>query len=101
MPFHIETFDKPDHQQMRQQLRPEHLAFLETNAQLLIACGAKLNDDGSNAGGGVYIVDLEERGDAEKFIASDPFHGAGLFAEVRITRWRKAFVDGRSCLPKS
>lgn len=98
MPYIIETFDKPDHQAVRQVHRPAHLEFLERNAQLLLVCGAKLQDDGSDKGGGLYVVDLDTREAAQAFIESDPFYQAELFAEVRITRWRKAYVAGQSFL---
>lgn len=94
MPYIIETFDKPDHQAQRQLHRPEHLAFLEDNKHLLLACGAKLQDDGKDTGGGLYIVDLDTRAAAEAFIAADPFFKADLFDRVTITRWRKAYIDG-------
>ncbi|QGZ63567.1 YciI family protein [Paraburkholderia acidisoli] len=94
MPFLIETFDKPGHADVRLRERDVHLAFLAQHKALLLACGAKLNDDGSNAGGGIYIVDLETREQAEQFIAQDPYTHANLFAEVKIVRWRKAYVDG-------
>ena len=94
MPFLIETFDKPNHQHVRQANRPEHLEYLEANKALLLACGAKLNDDGSDGGGGLYIVDVETREAAQAFIEADPFHKAALFAEVKIVRWRKAYLDG-------
>ena len=101
MPYIIETWDKPDHQQLRQKLRPAHLEFLERHAPKLLACGAKLNDDGSDAGGGLYVIDVDDRAQAQAFIEADPFHAEGLFREVRITRWRKAYLDGRSHLPAS
>jgi len=95
VPFVIETFDKPDHQHVRQATRAAHLAFLERHKDLLLACGAKLADDGSDLGGGLYVVALDTREDAQRFIESDPFHAADLFERVAITRWRKAYVDGR------
>ena len=98
MPYIIETFDKPDHQGVRQAHRPAHLDFLARNAALLLACGAKLQDDGSDMGGGLYVVDLDTREAAQAFIESDPFYQADLFAQVRITRWRKAYVAGQCCL---
>lgn len=98
MPYVIETFDKPDHRHVRASVRPEHLAFLEARKDKLLACGAKLNDDGSDAGGGLYIVDVEDRGAAERFIAEDPFAKAGLFERVVVTRWRKAYYHFESCL---
>jgi len=96
MPFLIETFDKPNHADVRVRERDVHLAFLARNKALLLACGAKLNDDGSNAGGGIYIIDVETREEAERFIAQDPFTLIGLFESVKIVRWRKAYVD-RNC----
>ncbi len=94
MPYIIETFDKPDHQEVRQQHRAAHLEFLDANKGLLLACGAKLQDDGKDAGGGLYIVDLDTREAAQQFIDADPFSQADLFDRVTITRWRKAYVDG-------
>ncbi|CAJ0774083.1 hypothetical protein LMG18090_00283 [Ralstonia mannitolilytica] len=94
MAFFIETFDKPGTAELRLRERDRHLAFLERHRALLLACGAKLNDDGSNAGGGVYVVDVNTRAEAERFIAEDPYALAGLFERVHITRWRKAYVAG-------
>lgn len=95
MPYLIETFDKPNHQHIRQAHRPAHLDFLEENKAKLLACGAKLNDDGSDAGGGLYIVDVETRAEADAFIKADPFYKDGdLFEKIIITRWRKAYLDG-------
>ncbi len=99
MTYFIETFDKPDHQAVRQALRSDHLVFLQAQAHRLLACGAKLQDDGSDAGGGIYIVTADSRDEAQAFIHADPFFKGGLFAEVRIVRWRKAYVDGVCHLP--
>ncbi|MEV0049337.1 YciI family protein [Saccharopolyspora shandongensis] len=98
MPYFIETFDKPDHQQVRLDNRPAHLAFLEEHKELLLACGAKLADDGDAATGGVYLLDVETRAAAGEFIAADPFAKAGLFADVKVLRWRKAYLDGTGYL---
>ncbi|WP_459615929.1 YciI family protein [Bordetella sp. 2513F-2] len=98
MPYIIETFDKPGQLALRQQHRAEHLKFLDEHKHLLLATGAKLNDDGSDAGGGLYIVALESRDEAQRFIDADPFSAAGLFERVTITRWRKAYVDGKCYL---
>ena len=98
MPYLIETYDKPGHHDLRLQAREEHLDYLDANAPLLIACGAKLDDDGDMATGGIYILDVDSRQAAERFIEADPFHQAELFERVAITRWRKAYFDGRNCL---
>lgn len=98
MPWMIETFDKAGGADLRLQLRPAHLAYLEANRARLLACGAKLSDDGLAASGGLYLLDVDSRGEAEAFIARDPFHSGGLFERVFITRWRKAFFDGQNTL---
>ena len=98
MPYIIETFDKPDHQQVRKAVRAAHLTFLEQHKDLLLACGAKLADDGTDLGGGLYVVALDTREEAQRFIEADPFHAAGLFERVTLTRWRKAYVAGECFL---
>lgn len=98
MPWMIETYDKPGSGALRLEVRPEHLDYLETNKELLLACGAKLDDEGGAASGGLYLLALETREQAQAFIAADPFFKAGLFERVFITRWRKAYLDGRNTL---
>lgn len=98
MPYMIETFDKSDSHDLRLEQRQAHLAYLEAHTALLLACGAKLSDDGVIADGGLYLVDLESRADAKRFIEADPFHQAGLFERVEIQRWRQAYLAGRNTL---
>ncbi|MCJ2091504.1 YciI family protein [Methylobacterium sp. J-072] len=98
MPYMIETFDKPGSLDLRKANRAEHLVYLDRIKDRLLACGAKLNDDGSDAGGGLYVVDVDTRAEAEALIQADPFHKVGLFDRVEIKRWRKAYLDGRSYL---
>ncbi|GAA2181108.1 YciI family protein [Brooklawnia cerclae] len=98
MPYLIETYDKPDSFGLRTATRDEHLAFLAANADLLLACGAKIGDDGTGASGGIYLLDVESRTEAETFIAQDPFSKASLFERIYITRWRKAYVAGECYL---
>ncbi|PJI55080.1 hypothetical protein CTI14_08180 [Methylobacterium radiotolerans] len=98
MPYMIETFDRPGSLDVRRANRAEHLVYLDRIKDRLLACGAKLNDDGSDAGGGLYVVDVETRAEAEALIQADPFYRIGLFERVEIRRWRKAYLDGRSYL---
>ena len=98
MPYMIETFDKAGSLDLRKANRAKHLVYLDQIKDRLLACGAKLNDDGSDAGGGLYVVDVDTRADAEALIQADPFFEVGLFERVEIRRWRKAYLDGRSYL---
>jgi hypothetical protein len=95
MPYAILTTDKPDSAALRAKVREEHLKYLDANAHRLLAAGAMTADDGSGGYGGILIVDTDVRQEAEDFIAGDPFTRAGLFAQVKVTRWRKAYFDKR------
>lgn len=95
MPFMINADDRPGTGALRQAVRPDHLAFLVSRQSQLIAAGAKLSDDGERTHGSFYIIDTDDRAEAEAFIAADPYSHAGLFGAVRIERWRKAFFDFR------
>lgn len=96
--FFIRTADKPGQPELRQRIEAEHRAWLDSKAGAIVAAGAILQDDGSDAGGGVYLVEAQDCAGAEAFIHADPFFKAGLFAQVEVLRWRKAYVDGKNLL---
>ncbi|HWQ39309.1 MAG TPA: YciI family protein [Burkholderiales bacterium] len=93
MPYAIQTQDKPDSAEIRAANRAAHLEYLTRNKDKLLAAGALINDDGSGGHGGILIIDTDDRQEAERFVAEDPFTKAGLFEKVTITRWRKAFFN--------
>ena len=98
MPYLIDTYDREHTQALRQALRDEHLDYLEEKKSMLLACGAKLDDEGIKGSGSLYIVDVETRQEAEDFINGDPFTKGGLFERIEIKRWRKAYLNGESFL---
>ena len=93
MPYFIEVRDKPDCKHIRENSLTEHLNYLDENVSIILAAGGLLNDEGTIAVGGFYILDVESREDAENFVNADPFVIAGLFDVVQIRRWRKAYFD--------
>ncbi|MBI1394877.1 MAG: YciI family protein [Betaproteobacteria bacterium] len=93
MPYVIQTIDKPGSAEVRAKARAAHLEYLTQKKDLLLAAGAVVDDDGTGGHGGVLIVDTDDRAEAERFIAEDPFTKAGLFEKVTVTRWRKAFFN--------
>ena len=97
----IDATDAPGRADLRRQVRPDHLAYVEANVRRLLAAGAKLSDDGETALGTFYIIDTDERGVAEAFAAADPYSKAGVFGTVTVTRWRKGFFDFRRQAPGS
>lgn len=93
MPYAIQTVDKPGSAQVRGAARTAHLEYLTAHKDKLLAAGALIDDDGSGGHGGILIVDTDDRAEAERFVAEDPFTKAGLFLKVTVTRWRKAFFN--------
>ena len=95
MPYAIQLQDKPGSAELRATHRPAHLDYLSKNAHRLLAAGALIDDDGTGGHGGILILDTDDRAEAERFINEDPFTRAGLFEKITVTRWRKAFFDGK------
>lgn len=93
MPFKVETLENPAMAHVRTDRYDEHLRYLQEHRHLLLAAGAKLSDDGDQALGSLYILDVETRQEAVSFIEAEPFFMGGLFQEVDIQRWRKAYLD--------
>ena len=98
MAYLIDARDVPNSLALRQQNRPEHLAYLAEHAEKLILAGAQWDDDGQPIGS-VVIVDVDTREEAEAFAAADPFSRNGVFGDVTITEYRVAFLDRTNRLP--
>jgi uncharacterized protein YciI len=92
MPYAILTFDKPNGDELRSRLRPEHVAYLDARKHLMLAGGAMLDENG-RPHGGIILIDTDDRAIADAFAASDPFNQGGLFEQVKVIRWRKSFFD--------
>jgi uncharacterized protein YciI len=99
MPFAIITTDKPGGESIRAEYQSAHKRYLDSRCHLLLAAGAMMDDEGTAPQGGVLIIDTDEREVAEEFVRNDPFHDAGLFGSVLVTRWRKAFYDFERLVP--
>jgi len=93
VPYAILTTDKPDSAELRAKVRDAHLEYLTANLDKLLAAGALTTDDGTGGHGSVFLVDTDDRKQAEAFIAGDPFTKAGLFEKVTVSRWRKAYFN--------
>jgi uncharacterized protein YciI len=93
MPYVIIAKDKGNALELRTALRGQHLEYLKGFEGRLLAGGALTDDDGSGGYGTVFILDTEDRAEAEAFARNDPFAKGGLFDMVQVTRWRKAIFD--------
>ena len=93
MPYMILMTDKPNQGELRAKTRDVHLQYLDANKDKLLAAGALTEDDGTGGNGSLYIVETDDRKEAEAFLKGDPFDKVGLFGKVEIRRWRKAFYN--------
>lgn len=81
--------DKPGHQQVRLDTRPDHVAYLQANADKIVTAGPFQTDDGEEMIGSLLILDVPDRAAAEAFAEADPYAKAGLFESVQIKRWKR------------
>src|SRR3546814_13610245 len=99
MAYMIATYDKPGHEPVRDRVRQSHLEYLEANVEKVIAGGGFLNDEGTPVIGGLILLDVETRDEAQDFINADPFSGADLFGRVERVRWRMSFLAFKRIYP--
>ena len=89
MPFMIYCLDNPGHAHVRADNRAAHLDYLKKWSDKLIAAGPLLTDDGSGMVGSLILMDFKDRGEADDFLAGDPYGKAALFASVSVRPWKK------------
>ena len=75
--------DKPDAGELRQIVRPEHVAYLTGLGSALKAAGPFTDDEGKPTGS-LIIVEAEDRDAAGQIANNDPYAKAGLFRSVEI-----------------
>lgn len=93
MLFALICADRPDSLALRMATRPEHLAYLQSEAKKIVSGGALLDADGKPRGS-LLILDVADRAEAEAFAAGDPYAKAGLFESAVIRPFRQVYRDG-------
>jgi uncharacterized protein YciI len=95
MPYMIQFDDAEGVQQTRLSLRDKHRAHVRNHRSKILASGGLLYDDKDQADGGLILIDVDTRAEAEAFVQADPFYLGGIYVNYQIRRWRKAFFDGQ------
>jgi uncharacterized protein len=85
----ISCVDKPDTAAIRDKVLQPHRDYLQSQKKILVLAGATQSDDGTQAIGSLFVVNVGSRADAKKFSDGDPFTQEGVFASITITRMRK------------
>jgi uncharacterized protein len=87
MLFALICTDKPGSLDLRMQMRPAHLSFLDKLGPNLKAAGPFMGDDDKPTGS-LVIISADNKIEAQAIAAKDPYAIAGLFASVEIKPWK-------------
>ncbi|MGV8997699.1 MAG: YciI family protein [Parvibaculaceae bacterium] len=79
--------DKPDSLPLRMANRDAHLKYW-ADAGVVKMGGPFSNDEGTVMNGSLLGVEVENRAEAEKLLANDPYNLAGLFAQSEVRAWK-------------
>ncbi len=81
--------DKPNTAAIREKHLLPHREFLQSQKGILVLAGATQSDDGKEAIGSLFVVNVNSREQAKAFSDGDPFTQNGVFSSITITRMRK------------
>lgn len=84
----ITAIDKPNADDIRNQIRQVHEDYQASVSDLYITRGPLLTDDGQRQIGSLMIIDVSELAQAKKFWAGEPFNQGGLFERSEFYGWR-------------
>jgi uncharacterized protein len=87
MLFALICTDKPNSLDLRMQVRPAHLAYLDQLGSDLKAAGPFVDDEGKPTGS-LVIFNADDLASAKALAAKDPYAIAGLFSSVEIKPWK-------------
>lgn len=88
MLFALICTDKPDSTALRMEVRPRHLAYIQSRISEVKLAGPFVSEDGQTMLGSLLILDLPNLAAARAFAAADPYAQAGLFSNVDIRPWK-------------
>lgn len=94
MPYLIIAHDHDGKDAEREAVREAHRAYLASFGTKLLASGALLADDGKTIIGGASLLDTEDRDEAIRFEADDPYAKANIRATVDIVPLRLRWWTG-------
>ena len=86
--YAIIAHDAPGKAPLRAETRPRHLDHLHSIGDRLILAGPLLDEAGTPSGS-IVIVWFDDLAAARVFAEADPYAQAGVFADVRVSAWRK------------
>lgn len=83
MLFMIRGHDADRGPVIRQQEKDSHLRWVEQRLGAIRLAGPLLDDSGRMVGS-LFLIEAEDRAEAERLIGEDPYYRAGLWREIEI-----------------
>src|SRR5262249_23298995 len=87
----IYCWDKPWVQDKRRALLPDQQHYVKTFGERVIGYGHFVSDDGRDTLGTSFFIQLDDRAEADTFIANEPMNKASVYQQVEIHRWSNSF----------
>lgn len=74
-----------------------HWQYQLSLGDTILCAGSLRSDDDQTPIGGLLVLDVDSREEAERLFFADPAYQTGLRANVVIRRWNLAIFGGRIC----
>ena len=94
MLFAIFCIDKADHEHVRLENRPAHVAFLKAKGDAVKVAGPTITEDGAHMTGSLIVIEDDSLEAAKSWAANDPYGQAGLFESVTVRPWKHVLGGG-------
>lgn len=92
MLFALICTDKPDSLDLRMEIRPDHVAYLnKLNENGALKLAGPFLDENEKPDGSLVVVEAASPEEAHRIAADDPYAKAGLFASVDIRPYNWVF----------
>ena len=88
MLYSVYCRDKENTHELRAQHLAVHRAHLDAWRDKIFFSGPLQSDDQQTAFGSLFVLSVADRAEAERFIYTETFYNAGIFASVTIFRMR-------------
>ena len=95
MPFLIIAYDHEGKDEQSERVRQLHRDYLAAYGKKLLSSGALLDETGTKIIGGASLIDTDDRLEAIRFEADDPYAHEGIRAHVEIIQWRLRWWVGQ------
>ncbi len=89
MLYSVYCLDGENTHDLRAQHLVAHRAYLDEWKEKIFFSGPLQSDDAQTAFGSLFVLNVENRTEAERYIYNEVFYKAGIFASVKIFRMRK------------